>query len=162
MKNAMIKCTSALLNQCKTIGSYIFVLKKRLFYQKKLSTLFFRDNCVGSKILCEFAIDKSDKFLESNLKNITWPKLYDGDSGTIYKRIRTLSNNMIIVKLKFETPTVEMTVLDSRTTLSDKIAKLGGTYGLWVQLTGCALLVLINVFVVAIKMGFRMCRQKTI
>ena len=112
--------------------------------------------CEGSKMLCEFAIDKNETFLDSWLKNITWPT--DDDETTSFKQIRTLTKNMMIVKLKINSPFVHMTVLDARSTLSDKIAKLGGTYGLWVQLTGCTLLVLVNVFVVAIKMGFKICR----
>ena len=107
-------------------------------------------------MLCELALDGNETFLDSWLKNLTWPS---GDNElTNFKRIRTLTKNMMIVKLKINSPFVHMTVLDARSTLSDKIAKLGGTYGLWVQLTGCTLLVLVNVFVVAIKMGFKICR----
>ena len=65
---------------------------------------------------------------------------------------------MIIVKLRYKNPDVEMTVLDSRSSLVDKIAKLGGTYGIWVQLTGGTLLVLINVIVVLFKLGFKVCK----
>ena len=68
-----------------------------------------------------------------------------------------MTQNMIIIKLQFKSPEVELTVLDSRSTVSDKIAKLGGTFGIWAQLTGCTLLVLINVFVIIMKLGFKVC-----
>ena len=129
------------------------------FYEVYFVSHFYNsmDLCSGSKILCEYAIDGNDTFLESQLKNLIWPKHDVNDIWTTFKRIRTLSKNMIIVKLKFNSPTVDLTVMDSRSTLSDKIAKLGGTFGIWVQLTGCTLLVLINVFIIAIKMGFKIC-----
>ena len=111
-------------------------------------------------MLCEFAIDKNETFLDSWLKNITWPT--DDGETTNFKQIRTLTKNMMIVKLKINSPTVPITVLDARSTLSDKIAKLGGIYGLWVQLTGCTLLVLVNVFVVAIKMGCKTWKKEAI
>ena len=66
-----------------------------------------------------------------------------------------MTQNMIIIKLQFKSPEVELTVLDSRSTVSDKIAKLGGTFGIWAQLTGCTLLVLINVFVIIMKLCFK-------
>ena len=72
-----------------------------------------------------------------------------------------MTQNMIIIKLQFKSPEVELTVLDSRSTVSDKIAKLGGTFGIWAQLTGCTLLVLINVFVIIMKVGFKVCHHRT-
>ena len=71
-----------------------------------------------------------------------------------------MTQNMIIIKLQFKSPEVELTVLDSRSTVSDKIAKLGGTFGIWAQLTGCTLLVLINVFVIIMKLGFKVCGNR--
>ena len=122
--------------------------------------------------MCEYVQDVNATFLEAYLHDLVWPsethKTYALDvkieneyyETTNYKRIRTLTKNMIIVKVRFKSPFIDMTVLDSRTTLSDKIAKLGGTYGLWVQLTGCALLVLLNIALVAIKLGFRICKLR--
>ena len=116
-------------------------------------------------MLCEYAVDQNNSFIESELKNLAWPTITvrglghdDHEETRYFRKLRSFTRNMIIIKLKFKSPFVDMTVLDSRTTLSDKISKLGGTYGLWVQLTGCALLVLVNVFVVAIKMGFKICK----
>ena len=89
---------------------------------------------------------------------MAWPETDKEIGGnTIYQTIRTLNRNMIIVRIAFKTSEIEVTVLDSRTTLADKIAKFGGTFGLWVQLSRCSLLVLINVIVVVIKTCFKLC-----
>ena len=68
--------------------------------------------------------------------------------------------NLIIVQLKYVSSDIEMTVMDSRATLSDKIAALGGTFGIWVELTGCSLLVLVNIILIAIKIGFKTCKPR--
>ena len=111
--------------------------------------------CKKSPTLCEYSLDRNNILLSSELKNITWP--VGNTSTTEYKRMISLMKNLIIVRLRYVSSEIEMTVLDSRATLSDKIAKLGGTFGIWVQLTGCTLLVLINVFLLAMKIGFKTC-----
>ena len=118
--------------------------------------LIFRDYCSGSNMLCEYAIDSNDVFLDGNLKNITWPTCMRNDKGSRYvnthfQRVQTLSKNMVIVRMKFKSPNVDTTVLDSRTTLSDKIANFGGTFGIWAELTGFSLLGILNIFVILIK-----------
>ena len=103
-------------------------------------------------------MDINNTLLDMTLKNMTWPETDKENGGsTVYQRIRTLNRNMIIVRIGFKTSEIEMTVLDSRTTLADKIAKFGGTFGLWTQLSGCSLLVLINVIVLVIKTFFKLC-----
>ena len=62
-----------------------------------------------------------------------------------------MENNMIIIRLKFKSSEVKMTVWDVRTTITDKIANLGGTYGIWAELTGCSLLGIINLFILWFK-----------
>ena len=125
-----------------------------------LFTIYSRTLCIGSNILCEFITDINGTFLDKNLKLLIWPHTIQNGKvkSSIYKRVQAFAANYIIVRLKFESSNVEMTVLDSRSTFSDKIAKLGGTFGIWVQLTGCTLLVLINVFVVLFKLGFKICK----
>ena len=70
-----------------------------------------------------------------------------------------MNQNMIIVKLKFKTSEVDFTVLDARTTLSDKIANLGGTFGIWAEVTGLSILGIINLVLLMIKLLFRICRN---
>ena len=68
-----------------------------------------------------------------------------------FQKVAITDNNLIIVKLRYMSPEIEMTVLDARITLSDKIANLGGTFGIWADLTGCSLLGIINLFIILIK-----------
>ena len=107
------------------------------------------------------ALDVNNTFLERYIKQTIWPSTISGEKGSEIsstKRMKSLMKHLIIVKVQYETPEVEMTVLDSRSSLSDKIAKLGGTFGIWVQLTGCTLLVLMNVIIVLFKIGFKVCK----
>ena len=48
-----------------------------------------------------------------------------------------------------------MTVIDTRYSLSDKIAKFGGTFGIWAEITGFSLLGIINVIIIIFKMLFK-------
>ena len=120
------------------------------------------DVCVGSKTLCDYMKDENNTFLDLEIKRTIWaptPKTQKfGAEFTSFKRLKSMMKHMIIVKLQYSAPQVEMTVLDARSSLSDKIAKLGGTFGIWVQLTGCTLLVLINLIVVMFKLGFKVCK----
>lgn len=70
-----------------------------------------------------------------------------------------MNKNMIIVKLKYKTSEVDFTVLDAKTTLSDKIANLGGTFGIWAEVTGLSILGIINLILLVIKILFRIGRS---
>ena len=111
--------------------------------------------------MCDYIKDENNTFLDSEIKRTIWPptpKTAREGEFTIFKRVKSMMKNMIIVKLQYKAPQVEMTVLDARSSLSDKIAKLGGTFGIWVQLTGCTLLVLINLILMLFKVGFKVCK----
>ena len=114
--------------------------------------------CYGS-FICEYILDKENKFLEPLINNITWPP--NSEESTIYQKIKALSKNLIVIHITYKTNDVELTVLDSRTTFSDKIAKFGGTFGLWAQLTGCSLIVLINLCVIFLKTIFHLCKSES-
>ena len=116
--------------------------------------------CYGSDILCEVAIDPNNTLLDSQLKNLTWPPSYNAIWGwttttTKFKRIETLVKSIIVIKLKYKSPEIETTVLNARTTLTDKIANFGGTFGIWAELTGCSLLGFINMLMILMKFMFR-------
>ena len=72
-----------------------------------------------------------------------------------YQKVAITDNNLIIMKLRYMSPEIDMTVLDARITLSDKIANLGGTFGKWAKLTGYSLLGIINLFIILMKFIFR-------
>ena len=69
-----------------------------------------------------------------------------------FQNVAITDNNL---KLRYMSPEIEMTVLDARITLSDKIANLGGTFGKWAKLTGYSLLGIINLFIILMKFIFR-------
>ena len=121
------------------------------------------DECYGSKMMCEFALDKNDSFMSYEIKKLLWPhseeKTINLETSTAYKRLRAISEKMIVVKLYFKTPNIELTVLDSRTTLSDKIANFGGTFGIWAELTGVSLLGIINLILLLMKLIFHCWQQ---
>ena len=118
--------------------------------------------CSGSPTLCDYVSDENNTFLDPEIRNTIWASTrktyWSSTEYTRFKRIKSIMKHMVIVKLQYKAPQVEMTVLDARSSLSDKIAKLGGTFGIWVQLTGCTLLVLINLIVVMFKVGFKVCK----
>ena len=107
-------------------------------------------------------LDHNETFLEKDIKQLIWPssdKTYWSNAEfTFFKRVKDFTKNLIIVRLKYESPEVEMTILDSRTTLSDKIANFGGTFGIWAELTGFSLLGIINLIIISIKLMFEYCR----
>ena len=68
--------------------------------------------------------------------------------------------NIIIVRLQYKSSEVEMNMLELRTTMTDKIANFGGTFGIWAELTGCSLLGMINLVIISFKLIFRSRNQK--
>ena len=73
---------------------------------------------------------------------------------------QTFFNNTIIVRLHYKSSEIEFTKLDVRTTMTDKIANFGGTFGIWAELTGCSLLGMINLVIISFKLIFRSRNQK--
>ena len=103
-------------------------------------------------------MDKDNILMEMAIKNITWKDESDSLRITVGKRFRrmqTLMKSTIIVRLSYKSSMVNMKTLSARTTFSDKIANLGGTFGIWAELTGCSLLGLINLFILICKLLFR-------
>ena len=68
---------------------------------------------------------------------------------------QTFFNNTIIVRLRYKRSDIEFTKLDARTTMTDKIANFGGTFGIWAELTGVSLLGMINLLIISFKLLFR-------
>ena len=61
---------------------------------------------------------------------------------------------MIIVNIVFPTSEADLTVLDVRYTLIDKITSLGGSFGLFTQFTGCSVIAVIHLIILTIKQLF--------
>ena len=117
------------------------------------------NSCTGSETLCEFIKDLNNTMSHSLLKQALWPTDYDSDgkrvNSTFFKRAQTFFDNAIIVKLRYKTNEIQFTKQDVRTTATNKIANLGGTFGIWAELTGCSLLGLINLLIITFKLLLR-------
>ena len=108
-------------------------------------------------MLCEYARDAKNIFHdESTYFELFATKI---DESVMYQRISNATSNLIIVRIKYRTPEVKMTVQDARTTLSDKIANFGGTFGIWAELTGVSLLGIINMLIILMKIVTSVCQR---
>lgn len=97
--------------------------------------------------------------MDSVIGNISWEEKKDYVSsyepkviiGKRFSKMQTLMKNAVIVRFVYESSLVNVETLDARTTFSDKIANLGGTYGIWAELTGCSLLGIIHLLIIIFK-----------
>lgn len=98
--------------------------------------------------------------MDAQLKNLTNKNLNPEDEFNLndHERIKKANQHLIKVHVIYQSAEVPMTVLDSRYTLSDKIANFGGTFGIWVELTGFSLLGIINMFLLVFKILCKMIR----
>ena len=113
--------------------------------------------CWGSSLFCDYVADINNTFSEYFLKEGVWPTDFRGTTklSSNYKRAKALMENIIIVRLQYKSSEVEMNMLELRTTMTDKIANFGGTFGIWAELTGCSLLGMINLVIISFKLIFR-------
>ena len=115
--------------------------------------------CSGSDIFCEYIKDLNNTLSPRLLKQTLWPADYDSDgnrgNSTLLKMAQTFFNNTIIVRLRYKSSEIEFTKLDVRTTMTDKIANFGGTFGIWAELTGVSLLGMINLLIISFKLLFK-------
>ena len=111
--------------------------------------------------LCQYFLDANN-----TVEPLTWyEQLKDvtdkmqGNQDTVdrlrkSRAQRILKADFTVVHVTFASTTVEMNVLDTRYTLNDRIAKLGGTLGLCTQITGATFLTVIHLLVLIIKACF--------
>ena len=114
--------------------------------------------CSGSSAFCEYFRDINNTLYHSLLKETLLSTEYEYGvrSHSSYSKIaRHFMNNTIIVKLHYKSSEIEMNKLDVRTTMTDKIANFGGTFGIWAELTGCSLLGMINLIIISFKLLLR-------
>ena len=96
--------------------------------------------------------------MEAQLKNVTNRYLTPEDTRKCYikDQFTRANKHLIKVHIVYQSSKVDMTVLDARYTLSDKIANFGGTFGIWAELTGFSLLGIINMFLLSFKLLFKL------
>ena len=115
-------------------------------------------SCSGSETLCEYIKDLNNTLSPRFLKQVLWPADYSSGrriNSTFFKMAQTFFSNTIIVRLRYKSSEIEFTKLDVRTTMTDKIANFGGTFGIWAELTGASLLGMINLLIISFKLLFR-------
>ena len=115
-------------------------------------------------MLCEYGLDMNLTFHDLDVY-LDWMSLMRDDDlkGTEpfeYKKILSAINNLIIVRIRYQVAEAQMTIQEPRTTLSDKIANFGGTFGIWAELTGISLLGIINILIIMFKIVTTICHSK--
>ena len=99
------------------------------------------------KDFCSYILDYND-----TIKPPTWSEQATNSTRSRKKKFALGQfQDLIVVNLKFATPKARIIVLDARLSLYDKIAGLGGTFGLFTQLTGGSFLTLLHLMALLIK-----------
>ena len=119
----------------------------------------FADNmrktkCTGQKIFCQFFDPINGTMIDRGFENAysafnTYPFI---------KEYETMAEDMIIVHLRIMEP--EIKVIDQKYTMMDKFALFGGNFGIFVEITGCSFLVVLNFLILIFKLLFSSRCQK--
>ena len=121
-------------NDCLYLRYRYKVTKSAMYMQENIK--FLSDGCNGMKALCNYVEDK----------NHTLNDKYSPGENEIPRL-----NRMIVVNIVFPTSEADLTVMDVRYTLIDKITSLGGSFGLFTQFTGCSIIAVIHLIILTTK-----------
>ena len=113
--------------------------------EKLYANVIDSDTCYGIKALCNYLLDKNHTFGDKYL-----PDLKDS-KDRFY--------GLIVVNIVFPTSEADLTVMDVRYTLIDKITSLGGSFGLFTQFTGCSIIAVIHLIILTIKQICIFCKD---
>ena len=106
--------------------------------------------CRGSKNFCEFLLDSNATFIEKGVKNfmntIAGNDIYH-DERALYPG---LYSNLIILHLIFNEPEVDK--VDTKYSELDYFASFGGNFGIFVEMTGCSFLGVLNFCILMVKL----------
>ena len=97
----------------------------------------------------DFLTDKNNSFHDDGFKNV----LNSFKTADEFQRMKEMYKNLIIIRLKFMPPK-DMSYIDVKYTLMDRVASFGGKFGIFAQLTGCSLLGLLSLTIVILKLLF--------
>ena len=111
--------------------------------------------CFGSVAFCDFIIDNNNTFKDYGLKNALEAMKHLDKPGDILTKFKDL----IIVHMRFLKP--EIDVIDSKYTVTDKFANVGGLYGIYGEITGCSFLALLHLLILSIRYIFCARNAKT-
>ena len=104
--------------------------------------------CFGSKTFCEVIMDYNFTLSDKALHNSLFATQHDNKPEDILNKFR----DHIIIHIRFLKPQVDSN--DSKYTIIDKFTNFGGIFGIFSQLTGCSLLVLLNLMILLVKVTF--------
>ena len=91
----------------------------------------------------DFLTDKNNSFHDDGFKNV----LNSFKTADEFQRMKEMYKNLIIIRLKFMPPK-DMSYIDVKYTLMDRVASFGGKFGIFAQLTGWSKMVKIWGFLV--------------
>ena len=152
--------------QCKGDCEFMEYHKTRVKEEKRTykfySGTFYQKT---TKYLREYLLDTNN-----TIEPLTWSEelrdSFDNMEGKEKTSLSKKRNNfenrldqMIIVHVNFASQKVEMNIIDTRYTFSDRLGNLGGTIGIGEQVTGASFLTLVHLVVLLFKAIFRWCSQ---
>ena len=149
-------------HQCKDDCEFMEYHKTKVT-EKKTDTIYFAK---WPKYLREYFMD-----VNGTIEPLTWfEELRDSldqmegkeKSSMRPKKgpyFRSRLDQTITIHVNFASQRVEMNVIGTRYTFSDKLGKLGGTMGLGAQITGATFFATIHLVVLLFKAIFRWCSQ---
>ena len=107
--------------------------------------LFHYQGCRGIKDLCNYLNDKNHTLND---------KYFPGNADQ-----EARLHGMIVVNIVFPQYEADLTVMDVRYTLIDKIASLGGSFGLFTQFTGCSIIAIIHLTILTSKQMYALLKD---
>ena len=99
----------------------------------------YGDACTR-KDFCDFILDRNN-----TIEPLTWYEILSNKSSLLKKdRGIAVAKDMIIVNIEFDSPHLETIILDTRYSMIDRIAGLGGSLGIFGQITGASFITLVH------------------
>ena len=148
---------NAIIKEEKVIGKYdIFELITHTCFNQQIpastSVMTLKPvTCTGEKIFCDFFLpyETNGTMIDKGMENAFNTMGCRPDFITTRSE---MANDMVIVHLTFLKPEVD--VIDVRYSWLDKFANIGGNYGIFAEITGCSLLIILNVLILFFKLPF--------
>ena len=112
------------------------------------------------KAFCDYLLDPNNTFNVETWDQVLYRYRFGYDPMSKEKRIMNRFRDLIVVTIKFTSPTVEMIEMDVKYSIYDKIAGIGGTLGMYTQITGGSIIALLHFFALFIKAIYSHFMQK--
>ncbi len=129
------------------------LVRKTDFYSSSDWFTNFANKCHGDPGLCAYLNNENTTFDDVATTNLIMD--YTGWSTAEIADSRLES--IVVVHVRYLSPKFELTMLDARLTYYDKMASLGGMFGILTQLTGFSMLNMIHLVVLIVKALYALC-----